>query len=58
MRAMSGEAKPAAPTSARRRSLRCRLERLVLGSIMTLVAAALDRRLRRVFARPAPGKQA
>ena len=58
MRTMSGEAVPAAAQSARKRSLRCRVERLVLGSIMALVAAALDRRLRRVFARPAPGKQA
>ncbi|MBV9101081.1 MAG: hypothetical protein JOZ46_01115 [Candidatus Dormibacteraeota bacterium] len=48
---MSGEAESAAVAARRRRSLRCRVERLVLGSIMSVIAAVLDRRLRRVFAR-------
>ena len=50
---VSGETS-AATTAASpkpKRSLRCRVERLILGSIMGVIAAVLDRRLRRVFAK-------
>lgn len=41
----------AAPARRRSRSLRCIVERMLLGSIMTVVAVVLDRRLQRVFSK-------
>ena len=40
------------PRHKRRRSLRILAERLLLGSIMSVIAVVVDRRLRRAFAKP------
>ena len=40
------------PRPKRRRSLRILAERLLLGSIMSVIAVVVDRRLRRAFAKP------
>jgi hypothetical protein len=40
------------PRPKRRRSLRVLAERLLLGSIMSVIAVLVDRRLRRAFVKP------